>query len=217
MPHAGEIGAEGRAAEVIERGRKRTLGSRSDIPLELRQHALAIGLAERDQTRSGGYPVRDYRVEESVKRRRERNEMRGADDADRNRINEITFASRNQPIQRRMMPCGPRNLDKRPALRRGLQMPLARGRKGRCELSDFPERRIVVSRRSPVRMRQKDRIADTGTVHQRRPQPLPQRCRIGDVAGFHRPFDAARIRECPDRKGRREPCHQPVERGGFAF
>jgi hypothetical protein len=53
MPHAGEIGAERRAAEVIERGRKRAFGGRSDIRLKLRQHALAVGLPQWDKSRTG--------------------------------------------------------------------------------------------------------------------------------------------------------------------
>ena len=51
----------------------------------------------------------------------------------------------------------------------------------------------------------------------RRSSPSSQRSQrhgIGDVARFDRPFHAAGIRESADRKGRRKPRHQPVERAG---
>ena len=210
MPQAGEIGAKGRAAEIIERNRKRPPCRSRHDRFELRQHALAIGLSERDKARARRYPVGDDRVEKGVSRRRERNMMRGTDKADRNRIDDASFASCDRPIQRSGVPCGARDLDECPALRRRLEMAFARRHESRGELGDFREPRIIAGRRGPVRMRQKDTIANSGTVHQHRRQPMLQRCGIADVAGFHRPFDATGIGERTDRERRREPGQQPV-------
>ena len=217
MPHAGKIGAEGRATEIVERGRERALRCSRYDRLKLRQQALAVGLSERNKARAGRYPVRRHRVKKRVDGRRERYVMRGADKANRDRIDNGSFARCDQPIQRPGIPCGSRDLDKRPALRRRFEMALARGHKSGSKLSGFRKQRVIASRRGPVRMRQKDRIANSGTIHQHRRQPLPQRRRIGDIAGFYRPFDAAGIGECTDRKGWREPSHQPIERSRLAF
>jgi len=217
MPHAGKIGAEGRAAELVERSRKRTLRCSRHDRLKLRQYALAIGLSERHKACAGGYPVRDNRVKKRVNGRRERYAMRCADKADRDRIDNGSFTRCDQPIQRFGIPRGSRYLDKRPALGRGFKMTLARGHKSRSKPGGFRKQGTIASRRGAVDVHQKDRIANSGAVHQHRRQPLPQRCRVRDVAGFYRPLDTTGIRERPDRKRRREPCHQPVEARGFAF
>ena len=156
MPHAGKIGAEGRAAEIVERGYERTPRRSRYGRLKLRQHALAVGLPKRNKARAGGYPVRHNCVKKSVDGRRERYAMRGAYKANRDRIDNRGFARCDQPIQRFGIPCGSRDLDERPALRRRLEMALARGRKGRREFSNFREHHFVTRRRGAVDVRQKD-------------------------------------------------------------
>ena len=55
---ARKVGAEGRAADIVERS-LRARGQRSwPHRLERRQHALAVGLSERDQAAAGGNPIR---------------------------------------------------------------------------------------------------------------------------------------------------------------
>jgi hypothetical protein len=69
-------------------------------------------------------------------------------------------------------------------------------------------------------MDEKDTVAKSAAVAERHCQPAPQRFGIGDVAGFHRPFEPARIGEGADRKSWRQPRHQAVKRGraeGFCF
>src|SRR6266851_2035491 len=77
VPHAGKIGAKGRAAEIVERCIQRALSSCDDDRLEQGQHALAVGLSQRNEPRAGGNPVRRQRVQERVHRGREGYGMRG--------------------------------------------------------------------------------------------------------------------------------------------
>ena len=49
--------------------------------LERGEHALAIGLAERDQPAACRNPVRRHRMQEGMQRGLKRNAMRGADEA----------------------------------------------------------------------------------------------------------------------------------------
>src|SRR6266571_4174537 len=49
VAQAGEIGAERGAADLVERRRHRALGGARDHGLQRGEHALAVGLAERDQ------------------------------------------------------------------------------------------------------------------------------------------------------------------------
>ena len=53
MPLACDIGAERRTADAVERHGKRSRGGRCDDRLESREHALTIGLAERDEPHAG--------------------------------------------------------------------------------------------------------------------------------------------------------------------
>src|ERR1700681_3015474 len=56
VPHAGEIGAKGCAAEIVERSIQRTLSGCDDDRLEQGQHALTVGLPQRNEPRAGGNP-----------------------------------------------------------------------------------------------------------------------------------------------------------------
>ena len=53
-PH---VGATNRAAEIVQRGIQRPRGGGRHHRLQQRQHALAIGLPQRDQPRASGNPV----------------------------------------------------------------------------------------------------------------------------------------------------------------
>src|SRR5277367_4373070 len=55
---ARQIGAERRAAEIIEFRGQSTLCCCGNGRFERLQQALAVGMAERDQPHTGGYPVR---------------------------------------------------------------------------------------------------------------------------------------------------------------
>src|ERR1700761_2236329 len=88
VPHTGDVGAECRAAEIIKRSRQRAFRGVSHDRLERRKNALTVGLSERDQPRAGRYPVRSHRMKESVNHGLQRNTMRGADKADRDRIDD---------------------------------------------------------------------------------------------------------------------------------
>ena len=57
-------------------------------------------------------------------------------------------------------------------------------------------------------------VAEAAALPDHHGEPAPQAVGILDVARLDRPFDPARIGERADRIGRRQPCHQAVERGG---
>ena len=173
MPHAGEIGTKRRAAEIVQRSRQRAPCGVAHDRLERRKQALTDGLSQRNQARAGRYPVRRHRMQEGVKRRRERNSVRGADKTNRNRIDDGGLARGNKPIQQRVMPRGSRDLDERPALRRGLEMALARRNEGGSKLGEVRQQCIIAGRRSPIDVRQKDTVANPGAVRQHGSEPLP--------------------------------------------
>ena len=62
-------------------------------------------------------------------------------------------------------------------------------------------------------MDQENRVAEPAAVGDHDCQPTLERSRVGDVAGFDRPLDAAGVGEGADGIGRRQPRHQPVELG----
>ncbi len=63
--HAGEIGAEGRTAQIIERRAEGFLGCGKDNAFERSKHALAIGLPQRNQPHPGRDPVRRQRMQKA--------------------------------------------------------------------------------------------------------------------------------------------------------
>ena len=68
-----------------------------------------------------------------------------------------------------------------------------------------------------MRLREKNAVAKSRSVCQHRREPAAQGCGVADIAGLHRPFDAAGIGEGADRKSRRQPGHQPVQRRGLVL
>ena len=177
------------------------------------ENTLAVGLPERDQPRAGGNPVRHQRMQEGMHRRRKRNGMRGADEADRDGIDDRTAAGGNHSVEPVAGPGRARDLDEGAALRRGLELALARRHEGGRQFGNLAQagrRRCADAARCACA--RNTRVAKAGAFAEHRGQPVAQRCGVGDVARLHRPFDAAGIGEGADRKRRRQPGHQPVQR-----
>ena len=74
---------------------------------------------------------------------REWNFMRGADEADRDRIDDRAAAMGDHPIEAAAIPGRTRNVDEGAALRRRLELTLARGHKGGRKLGDRAQLRAV--------------------------------------------------------------------------
>src|SRR5205814_3903092 len=73
VPLACDIGAERRTADAVERHGKRSRGGRCDDRLESREHALTIGLAERDEPHAGRDETGGEAMQEGNNRRFNRN------------------------------------------------------------------------------------------------------------------------------------------------
>ena len=151
-------------------------------------------------------------MKEGVERRRKRNRMRGADDADSDGIDDRSGAGCKRPVKRRAIPGCARDLDESAALARCLQLSLAGRHEGRREFGRLLQRAQIVRLDASMSLRQKRGIAKAGAVGQHRGEPAFQRRSVGDVLRLDRPFDAAGIGEAADREGRRQPGHQPVQR-----
>ena len=201
MPHAGDVGAKRRAAEIVERSRECTPCCCGNRRLELGEDALAIALAKWNETGGGGDPVRNHCVKESVKGHLQRNRMRGAEDPYGHGINHHPAAGCDQPIKRGTIPGGAGYLDKRATLRRRFKLALARRHEGISQFRKLTKCCRITASRGAMGMRQKHRIAKSRTQRDRRVEPILERLGIADVARLHGPFDAAGIRERPDRKG----------------
>ena len=179
---------------------------------ERREHALAVGLAERDEAHAGGNEVGRLSVQIGMQRRRERS--RCPAQATPTATGSATGPSQtaSSRVERRARPGRARGLEEGAALRGGLQVALLRRREGGGELGDRAQRRVVAGGAA--------RWAWTKNTASQNPPPSPiitasqRRSVVGvrDVAGLDRPFDPARIGERADRIGRRQPRHQPVER-----
>ena len=75
------------------------------------------------------------------------------------------------------------------------------------------ERFLIAGRRGAMRMREQDGVAEAAALADDHREPGRKRTGVGDVAGLDRPLEPARIGECAHRIRRREPSHQPIERG----
>ena len=114
-----------------------------------------------------------------------------------------------QTLQRSARPCRLRCINERAALCRRFQEPFLRGHEGRGQFGDHTQRGAVVRRASAMGMDEKTRIAKAAAFAEHHGEPSPQRSGILDVAGFDRPFEAARVRKSADRVGGRKP---PISR-----
>ena len=117
-------------------------------------------------------------------------------------------------VQRRAGPRRARHVKEGAALRRRLQKSLLRWDKGGGKLGDGAQRGIVVRRRWRDERERRKPHRKTAAIAHHHLKPCPQRLGVLDVAGFDRPFDAARIGESADRIGRRQPGHQAIKRRG---
>jgi len=217
MPQACQIGPKCRSSEVVEASAQGARDGRRDRGFERGKHALAVGLAKRDEAAAGRNPVRYQRVKESEQCGRKRDRVNGADNADGDWIGNGAVALPDRMRKAIAIPGRPRDLDKRTALRGGFELPLAR-RHERCrKLGDIMQGTIVIISHRAMGMREKDSVAEAGALDKHRSKPILERRGIADVASLHRPFDAAGIGEAADWERRREPRHQPVQRRRFAF
>ena len=138
-----QIGAQRRAADIVERRDERALRGRLDHRLERGEHALAVALAERDEAHAGRNEIGRTACRIGVQRRLERDAVARGGDADRDRIGHWPSPGRGQPVERGARPGRAGRLDEGCALRRGLQMALLRRREGRGKLGDRAQRRVV--------------------------------------------------------------------------
>src|SRR3954453_13064519 len=88
MMHAGEIGAESGAAEVIELGRKRAIGGCHNGGLERTQDALTIWMPEWNEPRPGRDPIGANGRKKCAHRGRECDVVTSARDASCDRISQ---------------------------------------------------------------------------------------------------------------------------------
>ena len=139
--------------------------------------------------------------------------MRRADEADGDGIDDRAAASGDHPVESVA----------RPRLSRAISMKARpcvvvsswrsrEGTKAAASSAISRNRGLILRGCGAMRLRQKHGVAKAGAVAEHRGQPVAQRCGVRDVARLHRPFDAAGIGERADRKGRRQPGHQPVQR-----
>ena len=105
MPEACEIGAERRAAEIVQCRGRCAVGRGDDDGLQRGQNALAIGLPEWNEPAAGRDPVRRQRVKIAMQHQRQRNIVRGADKADRDGIDDRSVALCDSPFQALATPC----------------------------------------------------------------------------------------------------------------
>lgn len=174
MPHARNIGAKRRAAQIVERRRERALYCCANRWLETGQDALAVGLAERNEPGTGGDPVRNNRMKKSVKRRLQRNRMRRADDSNSDRIDHRTAARCDHPIKRAAAPRRAGDVDERAALRRGFKLALARRHKSESQFGNLAKCYLVTASRGAVSVCQKHGIAKSRSIADHRIEPTLQ-------------------------------------------
>ena len=182
-----------------------------DDRLQRRQHALAVGLAERDQPHAGGDPIGGDRLQERGERRFERNAMAGGGDRHRHRIGDRAVPDCFQPVERRAWP-GRAVAARRRCLARSFPDG-APWRAPRRRRARRPRASALSSACSTARWACANSTASQKPPPSASMTPSQARKRLGvlDVAGLHRPFDAAGIGEGADRIGRRQPGHQAVE------
>ena len=105
MASAAEVGAEGRGAEIVERSGQRAPRGGGDGGFERREHALAIGLAERHQPHAGRHPVGGERLEEGGQREVAGNAVAGGRHRDGNGISDRAVPDGFEAVERAAWPC----------------------------------------------------------------------------------------------------------------
>ena len=85
MPHSCEIGAKRRAADFLDRRHQRPRCRSRNRFFKRGEDALAVALAERNESHAGGNPVRHLRMQEGVERGLTGDTVTGAGNADGDR------------------------------------------------------------------------------------------------------------------------------------
>ena len=131
----------------------------------------------------------------------------GSRHSDRDRIRNRAIPGRCETIERFAWPGRARRLDEGAALRSCFEVALLRGYESGGKFRDGTQSICIIGCRGTVRVREQDGIAKHAPAFDEDRKPPLKAAGIGDVALLDRPFDAARIRERPDRIGGREPRH----------
>ena len=151
-------------ADVVERAASARCGGGGDHRLQRGQHALAVGLAERDQPHAGRDPVGGDGLQEGGKRRLERNAVAGGGDRHRDRIGDRAVPGGFRRSSAGARPGRARRLDEGVALRGGFQMAFL----GRART----RRRVRRPRAALCRPRRRRRDARARTARRRRSRRL---------------------------------------------
>ena len=191
MPHGGEIGAERRAADLVQRSRQRPLRRRRDDAFECGENPLPVGLTEWYQSHAGGNPVRGQRMQKCAERRFARDVMPGTGDADGYRQRYRARPRILKARERRARPRGFGRIEEGSALRRCFEEALLGRDKCRRKRRNIPQRRVIAPGNGAVGMNEQNRVAETAAYTEHRREPLPQGLGILDIAGLDRPLDAA--------------------------
>ena len=148
-------------------------------------------MAERNEPHAGGNPVRHHGGQESMQRRRQRDAVTGAGDADRDRIGDRTVPKLRAMHRARHRAMPLRDIDKGAAQRRRFKMALARRHKGGCKFGELSKTGVVSLGDGAVGVGEEDTVAQTRAQRSawirssraksrrcryRRPRP-PIRCR----------------------------------------
>ena len=78
-----------------------------------------------------------------MQRERQRNHMRGADEADRNGIGDRSLATGERAIETVAVPRRARDIDEGAALRQGLKVTLARGHERSCQFGNLTQASLI--------------------------------------------------------------------------
>ena len=171
-----------------------------DDRFQRREHAQSRGLAERNQADRGGDQVGGEGLQIGRGRCVFVDAVPAGERADRDRVGDAfrQAPAAAMPRPRRRKPCPDR------ASRRA-----ARATARCAAASSFS---AAWSLSFAVGVAQQDRVVAAGAVDQDIGEPGAQRVAVGDVAAFHRPFQAMRIGVGAGRERRRQPGEQTQQR-----
>src|SRR5262249_32968317 len=141
--HAREVGAEGRAADLVEWTLERAGPGGGNNAFKRRQDTLTVGWPEREEAAPGGHQVGRDRLQERGERRAERDAVASGGNRDRDRISEWTIPDRRQVVERGARPGRARGIEKGAALRRRLQESLLRWHQRRSQLGSRAQRVLI--------------------------------------------------------------------------
>ena len=123
------------------------------------EHALAVGLAERDEADAGGNPVGGQRVQKRLQRRFAGDAVAGAGHADGNGQRDGAVPRRVEARKRLAWPRGACRIDKGAALGRGLQEALLGWHQGGGQFGDRAQAFVVIRGDGAVGVDEEHRIA----------------------------------------------------------